>query len=341
MLTEAGEPLRDEDLDLALDVAGLCALAVERLQAARLSDEQRARIDSLLLAAGRSITSSLVVQDVLDALAREVVETLAADYCVIWEYLAEEDALLERAGYGLVEGFSVDGEVIDCGERPYEREILYSEEPVVETLSDPALDAGSRESMERWGEKTCLSLPLRFGSEAIGVLVICETARERVFTAEEAALAEGLATQASAAVHNARLYRDLERRTEELAVGARRERLLSELSLELAASLDRRTVLDLAAERCRVIMEAQTCALYALADDALECVAASSAAEEHPDLAAFTSSLSEHLRARSPRRVRSFGARPRQLARGAAAGARARVRDARAHLVGGGARRLP
>ena len=77
MLTEAGEPLRDEDLDFARDAGGLCALAVERLQAARLSDEQKARIDSLLHA-GRSITSSLVLQEVLDAVAREVVDALGA-----------------------------------------------------------------------------------------------------------------------------------------------------------------------------------------------------------------------------------------------------------------------
>ena len=54
------------------------------------------------------------------------------------------------------------------------------------------------------------------------------------------ALARGLANQASAVVHNARVYRDLEERNVELVARARRERLLNELSLELGSSLDRR-----------------------------------------------------------------------------------------------------
>ena len=86
---------------------------------------------------------------------------------------------MERAGFSVDPGYSVDGDVIPLEERPQEREILFSREPVIETLSDPGLDAQSRESMERWGEKTCLSLPLRFGDATLGVLVVCETERER------------------------------------------------------------------------------------------------------------------------------------------------------------------
>ena len=186
-----------------------------------------------LLHAGRSITSSLVFQEVLDAVAREVVDALGAGYCVIWEYVEDEDVMVERAGFSLDPAYTVDGDVIALEERPREREILLSREPVVETLSDPWLDAQSRESMENWGEKTCLSLPLRFGDTPLGVLGVCETERERSFTPEELQLARGLANQASAAVHNARVYRDLTERHHELEERARRERLLNELGVEL------------------------------------------------------------------------------------------------------------
>ena len=159
-------------------------------------------------------------------------------------------------------------------ERPREREILFSSEPVIETLSDPELDPDSRESMERWGEKTCLSLPLRFGEVTLGVLIVCETERERRFTPAELALAAGLATQASAAVHNARVYRDLERRNEELTVRARRERLLNELSFELGSSLDPRTVLDSACRDIAALLDAGTCGMYAQREGGVvECLA--------------------------------------------------------------------
>ena len=84
-------------LERARDLGDVAALAVHRLQAARAQAGQAARMGSLLHA-GRSMTSSLVLQDVLDAVAREVVDTFAARYCVIWEYVEDLDALIERAG---------------------------------------------------------------------------------------------------------------------------------------------------------------------------------------------------------------------------------------------------
>jgi diguanylate cyclase (GGDEF)-like protein len=273
LLTGAGARLGDDDVALARDAAGLAALAVQRLQAARLRDEQQARFDSLLHA-GRSITSSLVLQDVLDAVAREVVDALGAGYCVIWEYVEADDAIFERAGFSLDPAYTVDGDVIELDERPHEREILFSRELVIETLSDPGLDAQSRESMERWGEKTCLSLPLWVGDSPLGVLAVCETERERRFTAEELELARGLATQASAAVHNARAYRDLAERHRELEVRARRERLLSDLGVELSSSLDPRTVLDSACRRICELLEATGGEIWARRDEQqVECLA--------------------------------------------------------------------
>ena len=260
-------------LALARDLGDLAALGVHRLQADGERDRQAGRMDSLLHA-GQSMTSSLVLQDVLDAVAREVVDTFGARYCVIWEYAEDEEMLIQRAGYGAGDAFSPGDDLVLLAERPKEREILFSAEPVLETVSDPQLDRQSRESMERWGEKTCLSLPLRFGGETLGVLVICETDHERRFCEEEMALARGLANQASAVVHNARVYRDLEERNVELVGRARRERLLNELSLELGSSLERRTVLDSACRAIGALLDVSTCGIYAQRDDgAVECLA--------------------------------------------------------------------
>jgi diguanylate cyclase (GGDEF)-like protein len=260
-------------LALARDAGDLAALAVHRLQARRESDEQQARVDSLLHA-GHSITSSLVLQDVLDTVAREVVDALGARYCVIWEYEEDEDALVERAGYSVDPGYSVDADVIPLEERPHEREILFGGHPVIETLSDPDLDAQSRESMERWGEKTCISQPLQFGGSTMGVLVVCETERERRFLPEELALVRGLADQAAAAVHNARIYRDLAERHRELEVRARRDRLVSELGIELSSSLDPRTVLDSACRRICEMLDATGAEIWARSDERqVECLA--------------------------------------------------------------------
>ena len=43
--------------------------------------------------------------------------------------------------------------------------------------------------MTAWGERTLLNVPLVFGDQPLGLLVLIETERERVFTADELELA--------------------------------------------------------------------------------------------------------------------------------------------------------
>ena len=149
-----------------------------------------------------------------------------------------------------------------------EREILFSAEPVLETAVRPR--AGRARAESRWsggGRRPASRCPCASASATLGLLVVCETERERRFSAEEMELARGLANQASAAVHNARVYRDLEERNVELVARARRERLLNELGLELGASLDPRQVLDSACRRICTILDASGCEIWAQRDD--------------------------------------------------------------------------
>jgi diguanylate cyclase (GGDEF)-like protein len=247
-----------------------------------------------LLRASRAITSSLIFEEVLDTVAREVVGALESFYCVIWEHMPEEDALMERAAYQVGDSYSPLGEVLKLSEHAIERMILNGAVPVLETVSDPELDPASRASMEKWGEQTCLSLPLRFGDEPLGVLVIGETERERRFTADELELAEGLAIQASVAMHNALTYRRLASRNEELVAHARRERLLNELSLELSSSLDVGKVLESAARQISTILDASGCDIYSCEDeDTLVCQAACADGEIVEEWAGARFSLEE------------------------------------------------
>ena len=177
-----------------------------------------------------------MLDEVLDTVAHHTVAALKVSYCVIWEYEGGE-TIVERGAYEAGSDYRARGEVVDLNERPIERRILMGDAPVVETISDPGLDPGTRASMDLWGEKTCLSLPLRYGDERLGMLVVGENERERSFSPADLELASGLADQAALAVHNARLYADLEHRNAELADRARRQTLLNEVSRALSSSL--------------------------------------------------------------------------------------------------------
>ena len=89
---------------------------------------------------------------------------------------------------------------------PSDRVVLSEERIVEESIVDPDLAEDVRASMEEWGEKSCLSVPISFNDEPVGMLVLIETERERRFSAKEIDLARGLGEQAAAAIYHARLY---------------------------------------------------------------------------------------------------------------------------------------
>ena len=257
-----------DEIAFAGGLAELAAAAIHNAQLLRRQEEQTKRLASLL-DASRAMASTLVLDEVLDTVARKTVEALHSQYCVIWEYLEQDDAIFERAAYEVGDTYQPMGDLVRLSERPTERRILESHEPVIETISDPDLDPGSRESMEKWGEKTCLSVPLRFGREPLGLLVVGESQRERHFTQEELELTSGLAEQAAVAMHNARLYQDLQRRNEELAQRAQREtdharRLTSLLDAgrAITSTLVLEDVLDIVARKAAEALACPECIIF-------------------------------------------------------------------------------
>jgi len=194
---------------------------------------QNRRLASLL-DAGRAITSTLVVEDVLATLARQSAEAVGAPECLIYEFDLDEGTMTVRSDY-CAPGSGIapyaDSEVqYRTGDYPGSTETLLGGVPVQELLSDPDLEPASRRSMERWGEKSVLNVPFAFGDEPLGLLVIVENETERRFTTEEVELVRGIGEQAAAALHNAKVYRELEQRQRETE-------LLNEIARKITSSL--------------------------------------------------------------------------------------------------------
>ena len=152
----------------------------------------------------------MVLEDVLDTVARETVAALRTTDCIIWVYDKVVDTLTAQAFYEIEpSGWDWHGATYPVAEYAFGREIIERGEVCLECLSDEGLDPASRESMEENGEKSCLSIPLCFGGETLGIAVMTESAYERHFSAEELALAQALGEQASVAIHNARLFQEI------------------------------------------------------------------------------------------------------------------------------------
>ncbi len=232
-----GRRFNDEDCELVTLLAGPAAVAVRNARLFRLQQAQNRYLSSMLDSA-RAITSSVTLEDSLAQICRTAAGTLDAGECVAYEYDAARDSIAFRAFFGR------DGQpaaldeagVYALDDYPADRELLNRGEVLQETLSDEDLSPDVRDSMEQWGEKACLNVPLVVEGEPLGILVVIETARERVFTSAEVELARALGEQAATAIRHARLYRRGERQNRRLVA-------LLETSRVLVSSLDAGAVL--------------------------------------------------------------------------------------------------
>lgn len=228
----------DADRELAALLAVPAAAAIHNARMFRRQEEETRQLASLL-DSSRALTSTVVLEDVLSLVCRRSAEALACGECAIYEYDPERDAIVYRAFHATspapVHEIEI-GRVCPLSDYPSDREILRRQEVVEGSLSDETLPGDVRRSMLRYGEKSCLTVPLVFNDEPMGLLVLIETERERHFLPAEVTLARGLGEQAAVALRHARLYRRQEGQNRRLLA-------MLETSRVLAASLDAGKVL--------------------------------------------------------------------------------------------------
>ena len=205
---------RDELLQLGAAASAL-STALERQRALRAVRARTGEL-SALLDASRAIASTIEYDRVLHEVARTASEALDTPECVIWEYVerreqAEFRCLWERDPEpGLAESLEGTSHRIDG--YPGGLEELRRGQASQQSRSDPDLTDADGAAMDRYGEKTWLTVPLVAAEELVGVMTLIESEAERDFLPGERRLAEAIGEQAAVALSNARLYRRQEER---------------------------------------------------------------------------------------------------------------------------------
>jgi GAF domain-containing protein len=244
---------RADERELVEGLAQRAAAAMFNAKLYRGLEERSQRLTALVQA-GRQITASIALEDVLSAVAENAATALASQECTIWEYDRERDMLITRSVCVRGEQASerVVGSTYRLDDYPSDRRLLANDHVVEEHLSDPPASTASRDWMIALDEKTCLSIPLRFSNELVGLLVLVEKESERHFTAEEHELARALGDHAAAAIHNAQLYRRLELQNQRLAS-------LLDSSRSITSSIDYDEVLHLITRKAAEALGAANC----------------------------------------------------------------------------------
>jgi GAF domain-containing protein len=168
--------------------------------------------DVITLASGVSeaVSGSPGLDEMLEAIARRVAEAMDVWECNIYEYRPETDTLVATALWAsetTPEDEAWLGTIYPVADRP-SYQLLVAERVVRERqVDDPAMSDADVAAMERWGERSVLSVPLVFQDEVVGALTLVEKRAPRRFGEDDLRLLGLLAMPAAVAVHTARTLR--------------------------------------------------------------------------------------------------------------------------------------
>ena len=210
----------DADKALLQALAVPAAAAIHNARVFAASRERRRRLGGLL-DASRAVASTFGLDEMLGVVTREAAQLVGCPECLIYEYDVERHGLVWRSHFHADAASRRSGEAgtfYPSEDWPADYDIMMSGEVSIDHVDDPGLTDTERADMREHGERTSMTVPLRFGDTPIGVLYFAETGRRREFSAGETELASAFGELASAAIHNARLF-DLQERQSKRLLG--------------------------------------------------------------------------------------------------------------------------
>ncbi len=213
---ESDEADAFENVDISF-IRRLASRAAVALDNARLYREAEQRGDEMaaLYSASRVISSSLERSDVLINAAQALAAVLSVSGIIIADYQPDVKRLVITASYRLgtarntADKLPAVGDLVQLDELPEFQNIIRNQRAVPLQASNPALSPGMRAFLAARQFKSVLIAPLTVQTQVFGLAILVEGRREREFASNEILMAESLASQAAAALRQARLYEDV------------------------------------------------------------------------------------------------------------------------------------
>jgi len=240
-------PFSDKQVDLLQTFADQAVIAIENV---RLFNELQARTAELtrsvdeLTALGevsRTLSSTLDLETVLTTIVSRAVQLSGLDGGVVFEYDEAAEEFVQRAAAetGGVLAEARRGLRYRKGEGALGRTAITLEPVQVPDITvRGAYDSRVRENLIESGIRAILAVPMVRDDRLIGCLVVSRN-RSGDFPAETIEMLRTFATQSALAIQNARLFREIEEKSQQLeSASQHKSEFLANMSHELRTPLN-------------------------------------------------------------------------------------------------------
>jgi len=235
-------------------------LATIALDNAWLFETERAAREQAetLRAVTQALSTTLSLQQVFDLILMELQKVVPYDSCSIHQIQGDHRVIVGGRGFAnLPELMHLQFDPLAEGDPG--SEVVRTRMPcIVEDVS--ARYPPFREAAHGGGRiHGWMGVPLVFGDRLIGMIAL-DKFEPGFYTPEHARLALAFGTQAAAAIENARLFQEAERRASEMAA-------LAEIGRDIASTLDLPSVLEHIATHAQAVLKARDIVLRLLEPD--------------------------------------------------------------------------
>ena len=246
-------------LEMVQELEAFANQAAVAIENARLFGEtqQRARQLEALTKVGRAIGSTLDLGEVLELILAQLEQVVPYDAVSLW--LREGEMMRIQAVQGFEASEAHLGLTVTIPDDPLSQEMVSTRRPLI--LADAQQDERFRGLAGTEWVRSWLGVPLLSKGEVVGLLTI-DKREPGLYTAEMAELALAFGQQAAIAIENARLFKEIKRRAEEMAA-------LYRTSLEIGVTADLPDLLWTICDRAARLLDVDKGGLY-LYDEARE-----------------------------------------------------------------------
>jgi GAF domain-containing protein len=242
------EPFSDRQVELVNTFADQAVIAIENV---RLFQELQERtrelaesVDGLkaLGEVGHAVSSTLDLETVLETIVARAVDLSGTDCGVIYEFDDATEVFHLRASHRM-EPEAVEmlrSSPIRLNERTTAGQAAITRAPVQnsDTLLGEKSTSRVRPTMTRLGYRSLLSVPILREQQIVGALTVWRR-QAGEFEPEVINLLQTFATQSALAIHNARLFREIEAKGKQLEIASQhKSEFLANMSHELRTPLN-------------------------------------------------------------------------------------------------------